>query len=149
MKILQEIKTKVSIPLLLAILVAINGYLVLSPVLFRALSHSTDAINNFSTWKEALSFLELFEIPRFMIGLLLILMAFSVAMKIRTAWFLTVLLLFTLVAINIFILKDQDKLTTYSLIPLLSLLHCYFIGVSLIITVLGVQHSLRSQVFVH
>ncbi|EKN3734367.1 voltage-gated potassium channel TrkA, partial [Yersinia enterocolitica] len=52
MKILQEIKTKVSIPLLLAILVAINGYLVLSPVLFRALSHSTDAINNFSTWKE-------------------------------------------------------------------------------------------------
>ncbi|HDL7536059.1 TPA: voltage-gated potassium channel protein [Yersinia enterocolitica] len=122
MKILQEIKTKVSIPLLLAILVAINGYLVLSPVLFRALSHSTDAINNFSTWKEALSFLELFEIPRFMIGLLLILMAFSVAMKIRTAWFLTVLLLFTLVAINIFILKDQDKLTTYSLIVLVALL---------------------------
>lgn len=122
MKILQEIKTKVSIPLLLAILVAINGYLVLSPVLFRALSHSTDAINNFSTWKEALSFLELIEIPRFMIGLLLILMAFSVARKIRTAWFLTVLLLFTLVAINIFILKDQDKLTTYSLIVLVALL---------------------------
>ncbi|QHB31643.1 voltage-gated potassium channel protein [Yersinia canariae] len=122
MKILQEIKTKVSIPLLLAILVAINGYLVLSPVLFRALSHSTDAMSNFSTWKEALSFLELLEIPRFMIGLLLILMAFSVAMKIRTAWFLTVLLLFTLVAINIFILKDQNKLTTYSLIVVVALL---------------------------
>ncbi|CNH06173.1 voltage-gated potassium channel [Yersinia kristensenii] len=122
MKILQEIKTKVSIPLLLAILVAINGYLVLSPVLFRAFSHSTEAINNFSTWKEALSFLELFEIPRFMIGLLLILMSFSVAMKIRTAWFLTVLLLFTIVAINIFILKDQNKLTTYSLIVVVALL---------------------------
>ncbi|MDA5544626.1 MULTISPECIES: voltage-gated potassium channel protein [Yersinia] len=122
MKILQEIKTKVSIPLLLAILVAINGYLVLSPVLFRAFSHSTEAINNFSTWKEALSFLELFEIPRFMIGLLLILMSFSVAMKIRTAWFLTVLLLFTIVAINIFILKDQSKLTTYSLIVVVALL---------------------------
>ncbi|AIN19687.1 trkA-N domain protein [Yersinia rochesterensis] len=122
MKILQEIKTKVSIPLLLAILVAINGYLVLSPVLFRAFSHSTEAINNFSTWKEALSFLELFEIPRFMIGLLLILMSFSVAMKIRTAWFLTVLLLLTIVAINIFILKDQNKLTTYSLIVVVALL---------------------------
>ncbi|CNI22612.1 voltage-gated potassium channel [Yersinia thracica] len=122
MKILQEIKTKVSIPLLLAILVAINGYLVLSPVLFRAFSHSTEAINNFSTWQEALSFLELFEIPRFMIGLLLILMSFSVAMKIRTAWFLTVLLLFTIVAINIFILKDQSKLTTYSLIVVVALL---------------------------
>ncbi len=59
-----------------------------------------------------------------MIGLLLILMAFSVAMKIRTAWFLTVLLLFTLVAINIFILKDQDKLTTYSLIPLFPYCPC-------------------------
>ncbi len=106
MKILQEIKTKVSIPLLLAILVAINGLLVLSPVLFRAITHSTEAIENFSTWKEALSFLDLFEIPQFIIGLLLILMAFAVSMKIRTAWFLTVLLLFTLVAINIFILKD-------------------------------------------
>lgn len=122
MKILQEIKSKLSIPIFLAILVAINGYLILSPVLYRAISHSTDAINNFSTWKDALSFLELFEIPRFMIGLVLIFMAFSLSMKVRTAWFFSVLLLFTIVIINLYILKDHNSLTTYSSIVMLALL---------------------------
>lgn len=122
MKILQEIKSKVSIPLCLAILVAINGYLILSPVLYRAMTHSNDAINNFNTWKEALSFLELFEIPRFMIGLVLILMAFALSMRTRTAWFLSVLLLFTIVVINLFILRDHNSLTTYSIVVMLALI---------------------------
>ncbi|CAM4362929.1 voltage-gated potassium channel [Yersinia intermedia] len=122
MKILQEIKSKVSIPFCLAILVAINGYLVLSPVLLRAISHSTDAINNFNTWKEALSFLELFEIPRFMIGLVLILMAIALSMGTRIAWFFTVLLLVTIVAINLFILKDHNTLTTYSIVIIVALI---------------------------
>ncbi|OVZ91400.1 voltage-gated potassium channel protein [Yersinia alsatica] len=122
MKILQEIKSRFSIPHCLAILVAINGYLVLSPVLFRAIDHLSGVTNEFSTWKEALSFLKLFEIPRFMIGLVLILMAIALSMKTRIAWFFTVLLLFTIVSINIFILKDQNTLTTYSIVIIVGLL---------------------------
>ncbi|MBI0221287.1 voltage-gated potassium channel protein [Yersinia pestis subsp. pestis] len=79
-------------------------------------------MNNFNTWKEALSFLELFEIPQFMIGLVLMLMAYALSMKTRTAWFLSVLLLFTLVAINIFIAKKYDSLTIYSIVIILALL---------------------------
>lgn len=122
MKTLREFRAKVSVPIFLAILVAINGYLILSPLLYRAIAHSSDAINNFNTWKEALSFLELFEIPQFMIGLVLMLMAYALSMKTRTAWFLSVLLLFTLVAINIFIAKKYDSLTIYSIVIILALL---------------------------
>ncbi|WP_145481152.1 voltage-gated potassium channel protein [Yersinia similis] len=122
MKILRKLRAKVSVPIFLAILVAINGYLILSPVLYRAIAHSSDAINNFNTWKEALSFLELFEIPQFMIGLVLILMAYALSMKTRTAWFLSVLLLFTLIAINLFIAKKYDSLTIYSIVIILALL---------------------------
>lgn len=122
MKILQEIKSRFSEAHCLAILVAINGYLVLSPVLFRTIAHFSGVTNEFSTWKETLSFLELFEIPRFMIGLVLILMAIALSMKTRIAWFFTVLLLFTIVSINIFILKDNNKLTTYSIVIIVALL---------------------------
>ncbi|EIS04186.1 putative membrane protein, partial [Yersinia pestis PY-48] len=47
MKTLREFRAKVSVPIFLAILVAINGYLILSPLLYRAIAHSSDAINNF------------------------------------------------------------------------------------------------------
>lgn len=97
---------KVLILFLLVILVVINGYLVLSFVFFWVLFYLIDVINNFSIWKEVLSFFELFEILRFMIGLLLILMVFLVVMKICIVWFFMVLLLFIFVVINIFILKD-------------------------------------------
>ncbi|AJJ10507.1 trkA-N domain protein [Yersinia rohdei] len=122
MKILQEIKSKVSIPYCLAIMVAINGFLILNPVLLRTIDHFMSEPNEFSSWKEALSFLELFEIPRFMIGFVLILMAMVLSMKTRIAWFFTVLLLFTVVTINLFILKDHNALTTYSIVVIVALL---------------------------
>ncbi|ATM94787.1 voltage-gated potassium channel [Yersinia frederiksenii] len=122
MKILQKIKSRLSIPHCLAILVAINGYLVLSPVLFRAITHFSGVTNEFSTWKETLSFLELVEIPRFMIGFVLILMAVALSMKTRIAWFFTVLLIFTIVSINIIILKDHNTLTTYSIVIIVALI---------------------------
>lgn len=123
MKILRKLKNQFSIAYLLALMVALNGYLILRPVLYRTLDHSADAINNFSSWKEALSFLDLFDIPRFMIGLILILMAIVLLWKTRIAWFFSLLLLCTIVVLNVIILDEHSSLTLYSVVVIASLLY--------------------------
>lgn len=121
MKILNDIKPMISIPTWLALLVAINGYLVLKPVLYRAVNQAHHLAEDFRTWKEALSFLGLLEIPQFMIGCLLMIMAMALFLKARTACFFSVLLLFIHIVIDVFILNIYDEVTTYSIVLMLSL----------------------------
>ncbi len=100
---------------------AINGYLILSPLLYRAIAHSSDAINNFNTWKEALSFLELFEIPQFMIGLVLMLMAYALSMKPVQHGFIGIAAIYSCCH-QYFYREKYDSLTIYSIVIILALL---------------------------
>lgn len=84
---------------LLAILVAACGYLFLHPVLMRTVD-VLPQMHSFSTWKEALSVLGLLDIPQFVLGLGLILMAFGLLLRARTAWVFSLLLLLVTSAFN-------------------------------------------------
>uniref|UniRef100_UPI002FDEC76C voltage-gated potassium channel protein n=1 Tax=Atlantibacter subterraneus TaxID=255519 RepID=UPI002FDEC76C len=57
-------------------------------------------MHSFSTWKEALSVLGLLDIPQFVLGLGLILMAFGLLLRARTAWVFSLLLLLVTSAFN-------------------------------------------------
>ena len=78
----------------LAVLVAAYGYLFMRPVMLRAFDYVPNAISSFSSWKETLSVTGLLEIPQFVLGFGLILMAFGLLLRARVAWAFSLLLLF-------------------------------------------------------
>ncbi|MFI8417075.1 voltage-gated potassium channel protein [Serratia sp. NPDC078593] len=122
MNILKKLAGKIPIAPILALMVAHNGYLILSPILFRVLQHFPDRLENFSSWHGAMAFLETMDIPRFMIGVALILMAMILLLRTRIAWFFALLLLICVVVIDSFIFKQLSALVGYSLVTIVGLL---------------------------
>ena len=115
MTLIQDVKTRFSFAYGVAFLVALNGFLLFLPVLQRGVAHSNAAGGNFSTWKEALSFLALLEIPGFVVGFVLVLMSLGLLIKSRIAWFFALLLLIATVCLDFFILKKPDGVTFLSI----------------------------------
>lgn len=122
MRISKYINYQVVIIYFLALMVAHNGYLMLSPIMYQVLQRAPEKMANFNTWHNAMSFLEAMDIPRFMLGVMLIFMALALLLKTRIAWFFSLLLLCCIVLINFFILKEQPVLVIYSLITIVGLL---------------------------
>lgn len=87
MTLLQDVKNRISFAYGVALLVAINGFLLFLPVLERGVAHANAKSGSFDTWKEALSFLALLEIPGFVVGLVLLLMSLGLLIKSRISWF--------------------------------------------------------------
>ena len=115
MNLLQDVKARLSFAYGVAFLVAVNGFLLSMPVLQRAVAHADAASGSFDTWKEALSFLALLEIPGFVVGLVLVLMSLGLLIKSRISWFFALLLLVATVCVDFFILKKTGFSTFFSL----------------------------------
>ena len=115
MTLKEDIKARLSFAYGVALLVAINGFLLFLPVLQRGVAHSNAALGTFDTWKEALSFLALLEIPGFVVGLVLLLMSIGLVIKSRISWFFALLLLVSTVCVDVFIVKKPTWITVYSL----------------------------------
>lgn len=108
------IRSKITAPLCLGILVAINGVFFLEPVALNIIKHLPGIRHDFSSWKETLSFLNYFEIPHLFIGLMMIFMAGLLPTRNRIAWFFTVILLSTLIILDIFIIHESNHKIAYS-----------------------------------
>lgn len=115
MTLLQDVKAKISFAYGVALLVAINGFLLLVPVLQRGIVHSNTNAGSFDTWKQALSFLALLEIPGFVVGFVLVLMSLGLLIKSRISWFFALLLLVATVCVDMFILKKAGTTTFLSM----------------------------------
>lgn len=123
MTLKEDVKARFSFAYGVALLVAINGFLLFLPVLQRGVAHSNDAAGLFSSWKEALSFLALLEIPGFVVGLVLLLMSIGLLIKSRISWFFCLLLLVATVCVDVFILKQPDGVTLFSLFTIAVLVY--------------------------
>ncbi|MES2869061.1 MAG: voltage-gated potassium channel protein [Pseudomonadota bacterium] len=115
MTLLQDVKAKASFAYGVALLVAINGFLLFVPVLQRGIAHANTVTGSFDTWKEALSFLALLEIPGFVVGFVLLLMSLGLLIKSRISWFFALLLLLATVCVDLFILKKPSGVTFFSI----------------------------------
>ncbi|MBW3503466.1 voltage-gated potassium channel protein [Pseudomonas sp. NKUCC02_KPG] len=115
MTLLQDVKNRISFAYGVALLVAINGFLLFMPVLHRGIAHANTVSGSFDSWKEALSFLALLEIPGFVVGFVLVLMSLGLLIKSRISWFFALLLLVATVCVDFFILKKTDAVTFFSL----------------------------------
>ncbi|SDQ63240.1 voltage-gated potassium channel [Pseudomonas lundensis] len=123
MTLKEDVKARFSFAYGVALLVAINGFLLFLPVLQRGVAHSNEASGLFSSWKEALSFLALLEIPGFVVGLVLLLMSIGLLIKSRISWFFCLLLLVATVCVDVFILKQPDGVTLFSLFTIAVLVY--------------------------
>lgn len=123
MTLKEDVKARFSFAYGVALLVAINGFLLFLPVLQRGVAHSNDASGLFGSWKEALSFLALLEIPGFVVGLVLLLMSIGLLIKSRISWFFCLLLLVATVCVDVFILKQPDGVTLFSLFTIAVLVY--------------------------
>ena len=124
-RIVRKIEKYVPVTFILALMVAHNGYLILSPILWHGLQHSDDFLQNFSSWQQALGFLDATDIPRFMIGIVLFFMAGMLLLRTRIAWIFSLLLLSCIVIVDIVIFNQITALVGYSLLTLLGLLICW------------------------
>lgn len=76
------------------ILIAVNGAFLIIPVVKHALPFFQQNFNSFISWKETLATFDLFEIPQFVLGVGLVLSSIGLAMRVRIAWFFSLILLF-------------------------------------------------------
>lgn len=121
MRILNKIERFIPVTFLVALMVAHNGYLILSPILWQLLQHSHDFLNSTNSWHEAMGFLDTMDIPRLMIGVVLIFMAIILLFRARLAWFFALMLLGCIVIVDIFIFKQVTALVWYSLLTIAGL----------------------------
>ena len=120
---MKKIRSKITIPLCLAFLVAINGSFFLIPVVRNIINHLPSIRHDFTSWKDTLSFLNYFEIPHLFIGLFMIFMAFILPTRNRVAWFFTVILLFTIIILDIVIIHENSHKIAYSSVVLLAMIY--------------------------
>lgn len=124
-KIVRKIEKYVPLTIILALMVAHIGYLILSPILWNGLQHVNDFQEKFSSWQQALGFLDTMDIPRFMIGTVLFFMAGMLLLKTRIAWCFSLLLLSCIIIVDIVIYKQITALVGYCLVTILGLLICW------------------------
>ncbi|OMQ23806.1 voltage-gated potassium channel protein [Serratia oryzae] len=122
MNVLKKIERFIPVTLVLALMVAHNGYLILSPIFWRLLQHSHDLLNSTNSWHETMGFLDTMDIPRLMIGIVLIFMAIILLLKARLAWFFSLILFGCIVIVEIFIFKQVTALVWYSLLTIVGLM---------------------------
>jgi len=120
---IKIIRSKITIPLCLAVLVAINGGFFLVPVVINIINHLPSLKGDFTSWKDTLSFLNYFEIPHLSIGLFMIFMAVLLPTRNRVAWFFTVILLFTIIILDIFIIHENSNKIAYSSAVLIAMIY--------------------------
>lgn len=78
---------RVSIPIVLAIMVAVAGLSLIYPLAHRVwVGEHKDLFDQASSWREIIDTIGLIELPRVFIGLCLLLMSVGLAMRARLAW---------------------------------------------------------------
>lgn len=115
-KILRYLPFILNPAFILAFLVAVNGCLFLKPVIVRTLNIIPDLLNSFSSWKELLSVVGLLEIPRFMLGIGLLLIAFGLLLRARVAWAFSLLLLTAMGMFNFWLSNGSFGLSVYAFV---------------------------------
>nr|WP_314263371.1 NAD-binding protein [uncultured Moellerella sp.] len=121
---LATLKRFISIRLLLSILIIIDGVLILNPV-FNAYNSYVDwRVGGFTEWLKSLGFMKLLDIPRFILGVSLILLSLFLLKGARIAWLFSLFLLVIMAVMDLRIAQEHVVEGWYSLALLLSL--CIF-----------------------
>lgn len=118
--IYKYIQDMTMIRISLSILMLIDGLFIIIPILTSYNFSSPAGYNTFVDWFQSLGFIKLLDIPRFAIGVVLIILALPVYLGIRIGWLFSCFMLFIMVLINL-VLERQNVFTgTFSLLLLIA-----------------------------
>lgn len=108
-------KRLINLRLLLSILLIINALIIISPVLNAYTIYVDWRSNGFVAWLNSLGFLKLLDIPRFILGISLVLQAFFMLTGSRVAWVFTLFWLATISCIDLVLTHEYQLNGCFSL----------------------------------
>lgn len=106
----------------LALLILLDGLLIILPILSSYNINLSSQHHNFVDWLQSLGFIKLLDIPRFAIGVVLIILALPIYLGIRIGWVFSCFMLFVLVLINLLLARENVLTGTLSLLILIALI---------------------------
>ncbi|ELX8380772.1 ion channel [Providencia vermicola] len=87
------LKSSLFIRLVISILIIVDGYMIIKPVLGAYTYYIDWRTNGFTEWLKSLGFMKLLDIPRFLLGISLVFLSFFMINGARIAWVFSLLLL--------------------------------------------------------
>lgn len=112
-------------PKFLSSLTIINGLWLIAPIVRAYSQHIDWRTHGFTEWLQSLGFIELLDLPRFSLGIILIGLGVSLVFRSRIAWLFAVLILMLLVMIDISMGEKYLWHALYSITLLVLLMHAW------------------------
>lgn len=122
--IFNFIKSKLMIRLMISMLIMLDAILVLNPILMNASDYQDFYHHDFFRWIASLGIMKLLDIPRFLLGIGLILISLFMINGARVAWVAALFLLSITSFIDLSLVVDSDKTGYFSLFLLILILFC-------------------------
>lgn len=114
-----------SAPRFLSLLTMINGLWLIAPIVQAYSRHIDWRTHGFTEWLQSLGFIQLLDLPRFSLGIILIGLGISLSFRSRIAWLFSVLILSLLILIDISMGVKYLWHALYSITLLVLLLHAW------------------------
>ncbi|EJD6400345.1 NAD-binding protein [Providencia rettgeri] len=105
--------------IVLSLLILADGGLIISPIISTYDFHLYSQHLGFVDWLQSLGLVKLLDIPRFAIGVVLIILAIPVYLGLRIGWLFSCFMLFIIMLINLVLARENALTGTFSLIVLI------------------------------
>ncbi|MCW2256109.1 voltage-gated potassium channel [Providencia alcalifaciens] len=109
------LKSSLFIRLVISILIIVDGYMIINPVIGSYTDYIDWRANGFTEWLKSLGFMKLLDIPRFLLGISLIFLSLFMLNGARIAWIFSLFLLAIISFVDLKIAQDNIHQGYFSL----------------------------------
>ncbi|EKT54404.1 ion channel [Providencia burhodogranariea] len=109
------LKSSLFIRLVISILIIVDGYMIINPVIGSYTDYIDWRANGFTEWLKSLGFMKLLDIPRFLLGISLILLSLFMLNGARIAWIFSLFLLAIISFVDLKLAQDNIHQGYFSL----------------------------------
>lgn len=121
-KVLQVFSSKIPWVLFIALMVSYNGCLIVMSVFSKFHGSSSDLIDELANRHAVFNFIESMDIPRLVIGVILIFMAIPLLFRVRLAWFFSLISIFCVSVIDFIVFDTTQSYVWYYIFNILMLI---------------------------
>ncbi|UNH38366.1 NAD-binding protein [Moellerella wisconsensis] len=114
-------KRFVSIRLLLSVLIIVDGFLIINPIINTYTAYIDWRASGFTEWLKSLGIMKLLDIPRFILGISLIFLSFFMLTGARVAWLFAAFLLAIMTFLDLRVAQEHIAQGWFSLALFVSL----------------------------
>ncbi|GAA0350368.1 NAD-binding protein [Morganella psychrotolerans] len=119
-KLMAGVRGLLNLRVILSLLLLADGVMILSPVLFSYTGDIAWKDGGFTAWLQSLGFMKLLDIPRFMMGLLLVLLSLLMLTGARIAWLFSLFILLIMALMDLGLAREYSGQGYFSLALLIA-----------------------------